>query len=338
MAATSWKRAGNCTDARARVTRTTPSSNGWRSPSSTAGWNSPSSSKNRTPPLASETSPGRMLAVPPPTMATSDAVWCGARSGGRETRPPGSGRPAAEWIMVVSSATSRSNPGRRRGQPLRQHGLPRTRLARAGGDGVRRRRPPRTAMRAMTCPRTSARSGAGSIRCGRRRWAGRRPLRPAGQHGDQLRHRADGAHLRRGRPAGLRSRTRPAPPRPGPPARRPAARCPAPAGWNRPGRARPGRPVPASAAESTAPEATSTPTAIARSSPDPLLRTPDGARLTVMRLSGQVRPLDMSAAADAVPRLPARLVGQADDAERRQAVGDVHLDRDRAPLGTEQRG
>ena len=75
MAATSWKRAGNSTAARARVTRMTPSSRGWRRPSSTAGWNSPSSSRNRIPPLLSETSPGRMLAVPPPTIATRDAVW-----------------------------------------------------------------------------------------------------------------------------------------------------------------------------------------------------------------------------------------------------------------------
>ena len=67
------------------------------------------------PPLAKETLPGRMLAVPPPTIATNDAVWCGARSGGREIRLVGRARPAAEWIIVVSSATSPSRPGSRPG-------------------------------------------------------------------------------------------------------------------------------------------------------------------------------------------------------------------------------
>ena len=43
MAATSRKRAGNSTLARARLTRTTPSSSGWRSPSSTVAGNSASS-------------------------------------------------------------------------------------------------------------------------------------------------------------------------------------------------------------------------------------------------------------------------------------------------------
>jgi hypothetical protein len=42
--------------------------------------------------------------------------------------------------------------------------------------------------------------------------------------------------------------------------------------------------------------ATSTPTAIARSSPDPPLRTPDGARLTVIRRLGHRSPVDSSAA------------------------------------------
>ena len=129
MAATSWKRAGNCTDARARVTRTTPSSSGWRSPSSTAGWNSPSSSRKSTPPLASDTSPGRMLAVPPPTMATSDAVWCGARSGGRCDQPARKGQPGGR---VDHGGLQRHLPlqlGQQAGQPLGQHRLARARRA-----------------------------------------------------------------------------------------------------------------------------------------------------------------------------------------------------------------
>ena len=53
---------------------------------------------------------------------------------------------------------------------------------------------------------------------------------------------------------------------------------------------------PASRSGSIAPPATSTPTAIARSSPAPVLRTPEGARLTVIRFMGQVRSLERSAA------------------------------------------
>ncbi len=44
------------------------------------------------------------------------------------------------------------------------------------------------------------------------------------------------------------------------------------------------------------PVATSTPTAMARSSPAPPLRTPDGARFTVTRRRGQGSPLESSAA------------------------------------------
>ena len=82
---------GNVTVARARQTRTTPSSSGWRSASSTVGGNSPSSSRNSTPPWAQRDLPGRMAPVPPPMSATAEAVWCGARNGGRGTRPPPAG-------------------------------------------------------------------------------------------------------------------------------------------------------------------------------------------------------------------------------------------------------
>ena len=71
-AATNKNRAGNESDVRARETCTTPSSNGWRNASSTLGANSPSSSKNNTPSLASEISPGRIAAVPPPMRPTKE--------------------------------------------------------------------------------------------------------------------------------------------------------------------------------------------------------------------------------------------------------------------------
>ena len=52
---------------------------------------------------------------------------------------------------------------------------------------------------------------------------------------------------------------------------------------------------PSTAGASSWPSAARTPTAIARSSPEPPLRRPDGARLTVIRFRGHPRPLDMTA-------------------------------------------
>ena len=54
--------------------------------------------------------------------------------------------------------------------------------------------------------------------------------------------------------------------------------------------------MPSTAGAGTWPEATRSPTAMARSSPDPTLRTVGGARFTVMRCIGQVSWLDSSAA------------------------------------------
>ena len=70
--------------------------------------NSGSSSRKRTPWWARETSPGRGL-VPPPSRPASEMVWCGERNG-RVARKPRrvSSRPATEWILVTSMASSRS--------------------------------------------------------------------------------------------------------------------------------------------------------------------------------------------------------------------------------------
>jgi hypothetical protein len=119
MAATRRNRAGSVALAAARAMRMTPSSSGWRRLSSTEVGNSPSSSRNSTPPLASETSPGWIMWLPPPTSDTADALWWGLRNGGRRSRPsPGRCSPAAEWTRVASIAWSTdrsgSNPGRRR--------------------------------------------------------------------------------------------------------------------------------------------------------------------------------------------------------------------------------
>ena len=80
------------------------------------------------------------------------------------------------------------------------------------------------------------------------------------------------------------------------PGRRRAGPCPVPAAPSRRDRARRRRPSPSIDAAGTTSEATSTPTAMGRSSPAPPLRTPLGARFTVMRFCGQASPLDSSAA------------------------------------------
>src|SRR5712691_10499748 len=96
----------------ARAMVTTPSSIGWRSTSSTFLRNSGSSSRNSTPPCARLTSPGRGY-EPPPIRPASEIVWCGARNGRRATSDSPSGKtPATEWILVVSSASSRLILGR----------------------------------------------------------------------------------------------------------------------------------------------------------------------------------------------------------------------------------
>ena len=87
--------------------------------------NSPSSSRNRTPRCARLSSPGRMAAVPPPTIATSGGVWCGrperrvanetARTGAPGRPPSGSWSPRA-----LRRATS---GGSRPEKPLGQHRL-----------------------------------------------------------------------------------------------------------------------------------------------------------------------------------------------------------------------
>ena len=105
-------------EAAALATRTVPSSSGVRSESSTSTENSPISSRNSTPPWASEISPGCRWPIPPPIIATDDAPWCGARNGGRRTRPPGgSGTPDTEWMRVAATAVTSSRSGSR---PLRR--------------------------------------------------------------------------------------------------------------------------------------------------------------------------------------------------------------------------
>ena len=78
MAATSWKRAGKSAWRAAREMVMWPASRGSRSTSRALRSNSGSSSRKRTPWLAWLTSPGRG-GLPPPTRATPEAEWWGAR-------------------------------------------------------------------------------------------------------------------------------------------------------------------------------------------------------------------------------------------------------------------
>lgn len=78
IAASSWNRAGNRACRAARAIETVPVSSGSRKVSSTPRGYSGNSSRNSTPWCAREISPGRGL-PPPPTNATADAVWWGAR-------------------------------------------------------------------------------------------------------------------------------------------------------------------------------------------------------------------------------------------------------------------
>ena len=116
--------------------------------------------------------------LPPPTSATSEIVWCGARNGRSASRPiPGGSRPQTEWMAVHSSDSSKVSGGRMPGSRLAIIVLPAP-----GGPIIRMLWPPAaatsSARRASPWPRTSEKStghrvGAGSDATGRARDAAR---------------------------------------------------------------------------------------------------------------------------------------------------------------------
>ena len=285
--ATSWKRAGMRKVPRCRAIVTWPSSSGCRRTSSVR------------PPELGQLVEEQHAVVgeadlarargrwPPPTRATSLAVWWGLRKG-RRPIASSAGRPAAEWMAAVSSASSSERGRQDARQPAGQHRLARSPAGRRGaGCG----RPPR---------RSRARAGRAPAR-GRR--PGRRPGRrgrrgaAAGARGGQ-RARAGGATApRAARPRGTRAGRARATPRGGwrPGRGRPRGPGAAPGGASA-GRRRPaGAPRRAPArrrggreprrGEANPPSAASRPTAVARSKDEPLFRRLAGARLTVMRRS-----------------------------------------------------
>ncbi len=229
-------------------------------------------------------------------MATSVAPWCGARRGGREgqhgaragRRPPRNGC-AAPRVPRPGSGRGGSRPGAWRASSCPSPVRPPT----AGGAHPR--------------PRSQGRGGPPTDR-GRRGGRARQDPEPLGL---RSRHRSTPLDPATRRQPGPRSTpVEPAlpPPRPLRPTRPRAPRC---------GRASieatkdampgTGRSDPSSPSSPTNPvcsthwfgstsAATSNPMAMGRSSPAPVLRTPDGAKLTVTRRDGHDRWLDSSAA------------------------------------------
>ncbi len=91
----------------ARDIVTEPSSSGCLNTSRTFLLNSGNSSRKSTPLCARLTSPGFGI-CPPPTIATSDKVWCGERKDRVAISDwPWMRRPTALWILVVCSASSK---------------------------------------------------------------------------------------------------------------------------------------------------------------------------------------------------------------------------------------
>ncbi len=261
--------------------------------------------------IARVTSPGDIRG-PPPTIAAYDSVWCGARTGARRRSRSNGPSPATDATIVAASASASSRGGSRPGIVRARSVLPEP-----GGPTSSRPCPPASAIssarRASSWPRTSDRSGTSSeagstsgstasLTAGRRQ-AAHRPARAVaawrGASGPAAagRPRPRPGATRRRRP---RYRRRGAPPRPSRPARA-TRRTPcrrrastmgripgvgrtsppsdsSPISANRPGRAR------------TCSEPRRIPTAIARSSDAPVLRSSAGARLTVIRRGGWLKP------------------------------------------------
>lgn len=140
------------------------SSSGWRSTSSVVLLNSGSSSAKSTPLCASDISPGWGLS-PPPTSATSEMVWCGARNGrcAMSDVPRGS-LPATLCICVVSRLSARVRGGSMDGRRFAIMDLPLP-----GGPTMMRLWPPAAATSSArftdSCPRTSAKSSPPTYCC-----------------------------------------------------------------------------------------------------------------------------------------------------------------------------
>ena len=347
--ATSWNAAGNVSDTGWREMRTTRSSSGWRSASSALGANSPSSSRKSTPRCASVTSPGRARPLPPPTSAAVDAVWCGARNGRRPTRRPPTGSPGGgvdagdlerlgggraaggSWRGAGRASSCRCPAGRTNSRwwppaaatssAWRANGEP-AHVGEVDELVVAERRSVDASASARAGPSRARAPRPSGTRGARRGCVPRAPARRATSaasaalaigHDDALdpgaRERVDERER-----AGHRA-DRAVEPELAEHARRRRARRPGARRWRR-----------------------AAPSATASSSPEPDLRTPPGARLTVMRCWGHVEARRQHRGADAFARLAHRGVGEPDDVVRGQPGRDVDLDGDGLTVDADERG
>ena len=336
MAATRRKAAGKVTVPPARLTRMTPSSSGWRSASSAATGNSPSSSRNRTPLVARLTSPGRRDQLPPPTRDTMEAWWCGARNGGRSTNSPIPNRTAGR--RVDPGHRERLGSGQRRQQPdqaFSQH-----RLARTGwSDHQEVVTPRRRDFHGASPERLTPHVGqVGRVRgvAGLRHGRDARPVGVATQNGHQLAQRGRAVDLVSTHQRRLTDVTE---------------------GHDHAERARrvgQGDHAGDMAQRAIQPELSTEGTAFAGSRAqlargdeqahgegevEPGTAFPHSRRGQVDDCPSKRprQPAGQEGGANAIPRLAHRCVGQSDDGESGQAVGDVHLDRYGAAYRSGQR-
>ena len=235
---------------------------------------------------------------PPPTSDGNELVWCGARNGGRITRPPpGNGTPDAEWIIVVSSAVagsrSGSSAGSRRasivlpapGRPDEQQMMATGggRLERLGRAAVHARRP----CRAVRPRRRRAIVGADSSYSGHdaapvSASTSRSSLSIGRSRPRPTMRASDSASAGTTQSSSGKTPTIGAMP-----------------GTRRIDPSRPSSPTnarPRTASTGITSSATNSPIAIGRSRPEPVLRYDGGARLTVIFLSDQPKPDVMIAA------------------------------------------
>jgi hypothetical protein len=267
--------AGKVTVPPARLTRITPSSSGWRSASSAPRGTRPSrrGRARRGWPMKSR----RAAATSCPRRRGPRSRRCGAgpgKGGWLTSTPSGSGTPAAECTLVTTSDSSGVSAGSRPGRRSASMVLPEP-----GGPTISRWcRPAAATSRAWRpkgCPRTSARSGmsgggGGAAPAGwpatRPGSAGSAPGRPAttprGRPSPRTKEASRASH------SGTTSRAVPW--------RRPGRSCPGHGAASRSGRARRRRRALRCSPVGVGAVATSTPTAMARSSPAPPFRTPDG--------------------------------------------------------------
>ena len=273
-------------------------------------------------------------------------MWCGARNGLRREQAPadrlaGGGVDAGDLERFV--VLERREHG---DEASREHRLARFPAARRrAGGGLPPPRPrARAGRRRARAPRRGRRVRRRTRRRDRRRRARGRPTRPfllALQARAELAEVAGGAHVHVADQRGLGRVRQRHDDRSGAAARRARRRaraCPAP---RAPMPSRPSSPstaTPSSTPAGSSSAAARSPSATASSSPEPDLRTPPGARLTVMRCIGNAELRRQQRGAHPLARLAHRGVGQPDHVVRGETRRHVDFDGDGLPVDADERG